>query len=463
MAPDRRNVLKAGVGLGALAGAGLGGYWRFWPPGPSTVLESSDALARRFFEGLDDAQRAACCVPYDHPLRQVHNRGVWGGGASVLGAFDRAQRKLVCDLWYAGLSPSGRLRVPEEYFTRWPGVHSLRILVCGDPTAPPYQVILTGAHVNLRIGGASREGAAFGGPQVYGDQRGDGVAGLPGNLYRDQFLLAQRLLLGLDEGRRRAATIAEAPVQTAIEPRGSSAPASGVPVRDFASGGQALAAELVEAILSTWPERDVAFARECLAANGGIRALSFRTYEHGEDGPIPPAQVFRLEGPAAVFHFRGHPHVHAFVNVTMDGDAPLSVGEPLGTNPRELAGADVQALFEHVLRERTGTDLAFYPLESVAGRLRAGPIRSGDVYTLESWQESVVVGTQSGARLGTALHERLRARGQETDAGRVYRIATTQHGASGAFPALGPLEDPVRGAALRELAVAHMKEHGFPG
>lgn len=462
MSLDRRRVLKAGVGLGALAGAGLGGYWRLWPPGPSTVLEPADVLARRFFEGLDDTQRAACCVPYDHPLRQVHNRGVWGGGASVFGAFDHAQRALLCDLWYAGLSPSGRLRVPREYYTRWPGVHALRVLVCGDPTTAPYQMILTGAHVNLRLGGASREGAAFGGPQVYGDQRGNDVPGLPGNLYRDQFLLARRLLLGLDEGRRRAATIAEAPVQTAIEPRGSSAAAPGVPVRDLPSSGQMLAAELVEAILSTWPERDVAFARECLEANGGIRALSFSTYEHGEDGPIPRAQVFRLEGPGAVFHFRGHPHVHAFVNVTMDGDAPLSVGEPLGTNPRALEGADVQALFERTLRERTGADLAFYPAESVAGRLRAGPIRSGDVYTLESWRDSVVVGTQRGERLGTALRERLRAQHLVLEAGRFYRVATTGYGASGACPELGTLAEPVEGAALRDLAVAHLKEHGFP-
>ena len=45
-------------------------------------------------------------------------------------------------------------------------------------------------------------------------------------------------------------------------------------------------------------------------------------------------QTYRLEGPAAVFYFRGFPHVHAFFNVAMDGEAPLSVGEVIGRNPR---------------------------------------------------------------------------------------------------------------------------------
>src|SRR5881396_961315 len=185
---DRRTALKLGAGFGVLAGTGLYGGYRLMPPSPSPKLESVDALARRLYLSLDSDQRAETCVSYDHPLRQYHNRGVWGGGRSILFGFNHEQRRILTDLLYAGLSEEGRGRVPEEYFARWSGVHSLRVLICGDPTAPPYQVILTGPHLNLRLGGKNREGVAFGGPQVYGDQRGNEVAGLPGNLYRDQFL-----------------------------------------------------------------------------------------------------------------------------------------------------------------------------------------------------------------------------------------------------------------------------------
>src|SRR5262245_18785422 len=101
---NRRTVLKWGASAGVLAGAGFYGGYRFLPPGRSRVLESVDALARRFYTGLDKEQRAETCVSYDHPLRQYHNRGVWGGGRSILAGFSREQRRILTDLMYAGLS-----------------------------------------------------------------------------------------------------------------------------------------------------------------------------------------------------------------------------------------------------------------------------------------------------------------------------------------------------------------------
>src|SRR5262245_52052451 len=184
---NRRTMLKVGTTLGALVAAGAYGRFRLLPPRRSRVLESPDELARRLFAGLDPAQREAVCVDYDHPLRQYHNRGVWGGGLSIFsGGFSWEQRAILTDLLYAGLSEVGRERVPNEFFINLPGVHTMKVLICGDPFAPPYQLLLTGPHLNLRLGGASREGAAFGGPQVYGDQSGEGRAGLPGNLSRYQ-------------------------------------------------------------------------------------------------------------------------------------------------------------------------------------------------------------------------------------------------------------------------------------
>src|SRR5436309_7178542 len=184
---DRRTALKFGAGFGVLAGAGLYGGYRFLPPAPSRTLELVDSLARRLYTSLDSNQRAESCVGYDHPMRQYHNRGVGGGGRSIFSGFTRNQQRILTDLLYAGLSANGRTRIPEEYFARWTGVLEMRVLICGDPTAPPYQVIFTGPHLNFRLGGKSREGAAFGGPHVYGDQRGNERVGLPGNLYRDQF------------------------------------------------------------------------------------------------------------------------------------------------------------------------------------------------------------------------------------------------------------------------------------
>src|SRR3954469_20051909 len=237
---NRRTALKVSAGLGLAGGAGALGY-QVVPPAPSGTLERVDVLARQLHDSLAAEQRVDTCVPYDHPLRQYHNRGVWGGGREVIFGFTRRQRRLLTDLMYAGLSVEGRSRVPEEYFTRWSGVHSMRVLICGDPKAPPYQVIMTGTHVNLRVGGRSREGAAFGGPQVYGDQRGNERPGLPGNVYRDQFLLGQRILWHLDAATRKLAMLDEAPVQTGIELQGRGGSFPGVAVSALAAEARALA------------------------------------------------------------------------------------------------------------------------------------------------------------------------------------------------------------------------------
>src|SRR5216117_1758095 len=115
---NRRKLLKLGASLGALAGAGFYSGYRFLPPGRSRMLAPVDELARHLYISLDAEQRADTCIQYDHPMRQYHNRGVWGGGRSVLLGFDRKQRQILTDLLYAGLSEEGRERVPEEYFTR---------------------------------------------------------------------------------------------------------------------------------------------------------------------------------------------------------------------------------------------------------------------------------------------------------------------------------------------------------
>ena len=444
-----------------MAGAGLYGGYRLLPPRRSRVLEPVDVLARRLYTSLDPEQRAATCVSYDHPLRQYHNRGVWGGGHSILFGFNRAQRAILTDLLYAGLSEEGRGRVPEEYFARWTGVNSLRVLICGDPTAPPYQIILTGAHLNLRLGGKSREGVAFGGPQVYGDQRGNEIAGLPGNLYRDQFLFGQRLLRSLDAGRRKHALLEEAPVQTQIELQGRHGSFLGIPVAELAPEGKALARELVERIFSTYPPDDVSYARECLDANGGLDALFLSYYQHGQDGEIPEGQVFRLEGPAAVFYFRGYPHVHAFLNVAMDGDAPLSVGEPLGNNPAWLDHAGVKALFESALRAETGADLAYYDESSVAGRLRPGLIRAGDIYSLESWQETVEVVEVRGSNLSTLLRAAFREQGIACDPSKTYTVGTTAFVVTELSNKLGRIGSRRPGPMLRDLTVAYLRSHNF--
>ena len=447
---NRRGALAL---LGAAAGVGLVGR-RLLPPGPSGALASTHDLALDLFRSLDAESRAHACVPYDDPLRQYHNRGVPAGGVSVF-SLPREQRRMTTDLLYAGLSEPGRSRIPDEYFVKYPGVHVMKLLFCSDPASPPYQVLLTGPHLNLRIGGASREGVAFGGPQVYGDQRGDSEPGLPGNLYAFQLDIGHRLFTSMTADQRGRALLPSAPIQTQIELRDADEPIPGVAVSTLGAASRAIASELVEGVLSTYPDDDVAFARRCIDENGGVAGMFASFYRDGEVGGSGVHQIFRLEGPSSVLYFRGAPHVHAFVNVAMRAGAPLSVGELLGVNPAAIEGAAVKALFERAMRESTGAELAYYDASGVVGRLRRGPVRSGDIYNLESWQDTVHVSEVKGADLPEPLVDDLRSRGPSPDPRRVYRVA----GVSSAE--LLSLSSQSHGVMLRDATIAYVKAHGL--
>jgi hypothetical protein len=137
------------------------------------------------------------------------------------------------------------------------------------------------------------------------------------------------------------------------------------------------------------------------------------------------------------------------------------VGEPLGNNPSWLDHAGVKALFETALREETGADLAYYDQSSVAGRLRPGLIRSGDIYTLESWQETTEVVQIRGSDLSAPLVAALRGQAIDPDTGKTYNVATTAYVASNS-KTLGRIEARRPGPMLRDLTISYLRSHGFP-
>jgi len=456
---ERRAFIKTGAaGTAALTAAACG----ISPPrGP---LRSVRVYAAALFNALDANQRQAACVAYDHPLRQYHNRGVFTGGARLEGSrWSRKQLDLAKRLLFAGLSEQGRGIIPNQYFLQFGGIQRLMLLIAGDPNAGRFQVIFSGPHVNLRLGGKSVEEVAFGGPQVYGDQRGNNDRGLPGNVYRPQFLKACELFATLSAAQQRRALGDRAPVQTMIELQGAAGDFAGASVRELSPASKQKAAELVAEILAPHHPDEVAYAWRCLERNGGLDALHLSFYREGEADSSGAYQVFRLEGPAAVLYFRGFPHVHAFINIGMDGEKPLSVGEALGGNPRPLRDNGVKTFFERAMKDRCGADFGYYDPASVAGRLRAGEIRSGDIYNLESWNNDISVVTVKGSELGGSMRRELDLKGVRLEPAREYAIATTDHVAKEQErDAFGGGKARHEKIPLREAAIDWLREHGFP-
>ena len=124
---------------------------------------------------------------------------------------------------------------------------------------------------------------------------------------------AHRLFASMTPSQRAAARVEHAPPQTLVEVQGAGGRFDGVPIADLAPASRKLAREVVGGILENYAEPDAAYAWECLERNGGIDALHVADYDvdfqGGRRAGEGPSQIFRLEGPAAVFHFRGEPHV----------------------------------------------------------------------------------------------------------------------------------------------------------
>ena len=54
---------------------------------------------------------------------------------------------------------------------------------------------------------------------------------------------------------------------------------------------------------------------EILAATGGVDSLNMAFYQKGDLESDKVWDIWRIEGPAFVWHFRGAPHVHAYINI----------------------------------------------------------------------------------------------------------------------------------------------------
>jgi len=109
----------------------------------------------------------------------------------------------------------------------------------------------------------------------------------------------------------------------------------------------------------------------------------------------------------------------------------------------------------------TGADLGFYPEGSVAGRLRPGPSRSGDLYTLESWQERVQVGEIHGSLLDDTTFARMANPDLTLDRSRTYSMATSEWGADTLREQGRRVESLNARGMLRDLTIAHVKRRGF--
>ena len=89
----------------------------------------------------------------------------------------------------------------------------------------------------------------------------------------------------------------------------------GIAGSDLSADQKELVGKVLQDIMAPYRREDVDEVMEILKAGGGIDKLQIAFYRSGDLDDDQVWDIWRLEAPTLVCHFRGAPHVHAYINV----------------------------------------------------------------------------------------------------------------------------------------------------
>jgi len=311
---SRRDFVRKVAGIavvGSLAPITSTGRRAIAAPTPTSAAETA---VKRFYDTLSEAQHKEICFPFDHKLRHNINAN-WPITKPKIEDYTKDQQVLLDEIFRSVTSPDGYERFQRQMDDDSGGFTDYHVAVFGTPGSGQFEWELTGRHLTIRADGDSVANAAFGGPIVYGHGAGDGKKGLPGNVFYYQTLKANEVFNALDGKQRDAALLTKAPKENDVAVQGSDGRFTGLSVGSLSSDQKDLVESVIKVILAPYRDDDVKEALEIQKAGGGLDALHMAFYQAEDLGNDKVWDVWRIEGPSFVCHFRGAPHVHAYLNV----------------------------------------------------------------------------------------------------------------------------------------------------
>jgi len=280
-----------------------------------TPKSGAETAVKRFYETLTAPQKEVICFPFDHPLRTKINANWAITKPTIEEFFTKDQQAILDEIFRGVVSPDGYERLKKQMEDDAGGFDQYHIAVFGQPGTGAFEWEMTGRHVPLRADGDSVANSAFGGPMIYGHGAGDSQKGLPGNVFYYQTRKANEVFNALDGKQRKAALVEKAPPENAVTVQGSGARFPGLAVGDLSSDQKTLVESVIKVVLAPYREEDVNEALAILKDGGGLDGLHMAFYESDDVGKDQVWDIWRLEGPTFVWHFRGAPHVHTYVNI----------------------------------------------------------------------------------------------------------------------------------------------------
>jgi hypothetical protein len=126
---------------------------------------------------------------------------------------------------------------------------------------------------------------------------------------------ANKLYQMLDGRQQKEALLDKTPREQAVGFRGAKGGIPGLPVADMSSDQKEHLQRVLGLLTEMYRMSDRDEAMQCLTKQGGLDACRLAFFSDQDLGKDGVWDNWRLEGPSFVWHYRGAPHVHVWVNV----------------------------------------------------------------------------------------------------------------------------------------------------
>jgi hypothetical protein len=292
-----------------------------------------ESLVKKLYGSLTSAQKEEICFPWDYKddrgLLRLHVSNNWHITDPTIASpfFTKDQQEIIEAIFYGMYNAEWHDRIKKQLQDDAGGYGKHQnIALFGEPDSGKFEFVMTGRHLTIRCDGDSNEHTAFGGPIFYGHAASgfNEKVDHPGNVFWHQALKANALYKMLDGKQQKLALIPNAPPEKEVHFRGKDGQFPGVPVAELSSDQKEHLEKVLEALVEPYRLADREEALKCLKAQGGLEQCNIAFFESGDLGNDKVWDVWRLEGPSFVWHFRGTPHVHVWVNVADDPSVKIT-------------------------------------------------------------------------------------------------------------------------------------------
>jgi hypothetical protein len=328
---DRRQFIAASAGAAAVTVLPKSVFSAEAPAKPKT-----ENLVEKLYQSFNDDQRSKLCFPWDHTdkrgLLRTHVSNNWSiTDAKTMNVggnfFTSDQRDMIEAIFYSLYNPEWHDRIRKQLQDDAGGYGKAQtIAMFGEPGKGKFEFVMTGRHLTIRCDGNSTDHVAFGGPIFYGHAAGtfDESKDHPGNVYWPFAVKANSIYTMLDGKQQKQALVKEAPDESEVKFQGKDGKFPGIRVSELSSDQVGELKKLLTTLIEPYRVADQDEAKQCLDKQGGLEKCSLAFYQSDDIGNDGVWDIWRLEGPSFVWHFRGAPHVHVWVNVADDPSPVLN-------------------------------------------------------------------------------------------------------------------------------------------